>query len=847
MVGAVDGDEFEFLELKNIGTNTLTLGGLFFSAGIDFTFPNGTTLAPGATYLLGRNALALQSKYPGVVVNGVYSGRLNNDGETLTVRHPQGFDVLSLAYSDLAPWPLTTDGFGFSLVLVDAAAELYRASTQAGGSPGANDPASTIPAIVINEVLTSSTLPDVDAIELHNPSASPADVSGWYLTDDDTFPWKYRFPAGSVIPAGGFLVVDEAQFNPTPGVGASFALSSLGDDVYLFSGNANAELTGYTHGFQFGGAQTGVSFGRYVNSAGDEQFPALVTRSFGSANGSPRVGPVVVNEIHYNPAPGGDEFVELLNISSSTVSLFDPAFPTNRWSVNGFGYVFPQGAVLAPGQLLVVVAGDPEIFRTKYSVPQSVGIFGPVTGSLQDNGERIELLAPDAPTTNGTPFYAVDTIRYNDRLPWLPVADGAGASLQRLVAAAYGNEPANWTAAVPTPGTLRPIGVSPTITSQPSNRTAIAGQSATFSVTAAGPGPLFYQWRFGNDRIAGATNSTLVLSPVILTQAGAYSVDVFNAFGAVTSAKASLTVLIPALISQQPQSLSVRPGTNIVLAVKASSRTPFIYQWRFNGADIPGATSATLPLNNVQLPADGIYDVVITDAVGSVTSQPARLAVLVNPVIIQPPLSQTVVAGGDVTVSIGITGNPAPFAYQWRRASTVVTNLTINDRTCFFTFTNVQPSQGGPGVTYRVVVTNAAYGGNAVNATFFLTVLADTDGDGLPDEWEASNGLLTNAPDATVDTDLDGLSNRAEFLAGTNPQDSLSYLKVDRITGGPATLQFNAVSNRTYSVQFKGSLDAPSWQKLIDLGARSTNRLEIIVDPEATPGRFYRLATPAQP
>jgi len=846
-LNGVDGDEFEFVEFKNIGTNTLTLGGLFFSAGIDFTFPNNATLAPGATYLLGRNPAALLTKYPGLVVNGAYSGRLNNDGETLTIRHPQGFDVLSVAYADVAPWPLTTDGFGFSLVLVDATRDLYRASSQAGGSPGANDPASTIPAVVINEVLTSSTPPDVDAVELYNPSVFDADISGWYLTDDDTFPWKYRFPAGSVIPAGGYLVVDETQFNPTPGLGASFALSSLGDDVYLFSGNANAELTGYTHGFQFGGAQTGVSFGRFVNSAGDEQFPALIARSFGAQNGAPRVGPVVITEIHYNPLPGGDEFVELQNISSSTVSLFDPAFPTNRWSVNGFGYTFPAGATLAPGQLLLVVAGDPDAFRTKHSVPQSVGIFSPVTGGLQDSGERLELLAPDAPTTNGTPFYAVDTVRYNDRLPWSPAADGAGASLQRVAASAYGNEPANWTAAVPSPGGLLPAGAAPVITSQPANRSAIAGQAGTLSVTATGPGPLFYQWRFGNDRIASGTNSTLVLPAVTLASAGAYSVDVFNAFGSVSSAKATLTVLVPALISQQPQSLSVRPGTNIVFSVTASSRTPFTFQWRFNGTPVPGATAATLPLNNVQVEQDGFYDVVVTDGVGSLVSQSARLSVLVNPVIVQPPLSQTVVQGGDVTISVGITGNPAPFNYQWRRGSVILTNATVNERVGILTLTNVQPSQGGPGVTYRVVITNAAFGGNSVNATFLLTVLTDTDGDGLPDEWEAANSLQTNAPDAVVDSDLDGQSNRAEYVAGTNPQDPSSYLKVEQITGGPATLQFNAVSNRTYSIQFKPSLDAASWQKLTDVAARATNRLETVVDPQGTPGRFYRLATPAQP
>lgn len=79
MRGAVSGDEFEFIELKNIGVNTLNLGGLSFTAGIKFTFTNGTTLAPDAAFLLARNLAQFASKYPGVAVNDVYSGKLDND------------------------------------------------------------------------------------------------------------------------------------------------------------------------------------------------------------------------------------------------------------------------------------------------------------------------------------------------------------------------------------------------------------------------------------------------------------------------------------------------------------------------------------------------------------------------------------------------------------------------------------------------------------------------------------------------------------------------------------------------------------------------------------------------
>jgi hypothetical protein len=854
-LGGIDGDEFEFLELKNIGTNTLTLSGLFFSAGIDFAFTNGTTLAPGATFLLGRNAAALQSKYPGMVVSGLYSGRLNNDGETLTVRHVQGFEVLSVTYDDDAPWPLAADGFNFSLVLADAARGLYRASAQAGGSPGVEDPAYTIPGVVINEAFTSSVFPDLDGIELHNPTGADVDLSGWHLTDDAHYPWKYRFPNGTILPAGGYLSVDEGQFNSTPGLGTSFALSSLGDDVYLFSGDTAQQLTGYSHGFNFTGSQTGVSFGRHVNSVGDEHFPAQISRTPGNVNSGPRVGPVVINEIHYNPVPGGDEFVELLNISSSTVQLFDPAYPTNRWTLGGFGFDFPASVSLPPGGLLLVVADDPAAFRAKYNVPVNVPVLGPATGNLQGSGERLELRAPDAPTTNGVPYFNVDDIRYNDRLPWPTAADGAGASLQRVVADAYGNEPTNWTGAVPTPGALLPAGARPTITSPPANHTVVAGQPGTFSVAASGPGPLLYQWRFNNDRLDGGTNSTLILPSVQTSQAGAYSVDVFNSFGSVASARASLTVLTPAYITQQPQSLTVRPGTNINFTVTASSRTPFTYQWRLNGTAIPGANSAALPLNNVQLAQDGTYDVVITDAVGPVVSQPAVLTVLVNPVIVQPPVNQTVVEGSDFTMSAEVTGNPLPIAWSWRRGSIVIVSNYGNFRSNFVTMNataagliltnNILSSN----YQMRLVVYNQANSAPGVLASWTNTVLADFDRDGIPDVVENELGLSPNNPaDAALDADGDGQSNRAEYVAGTDPTNAASHLRIDAaITPGTATVRVAVVSNRTYTVQFNDNLNSGAWSRLANIVARTNNRVESFTDPAWTSNRFYRVVTPAQP
>ena len=456
--GLIDGDEYEFVELKNSGTNTLNLTGLKFD-GINFVFTNGTTLAPGAFFVLVRNPGAFVAKYPGAPLHGLYTGRLGNGGEQIRITHALGQGVLAVTYGDNVPWPATADGHGFSLVPKNPGAtqapdsgSAWRASTFAGGSPGQDDPEPTTPGIVINEVLTASVLPGVDRIELFNPTLVPVNVGGWLLTDDHDVPRKFRIPDGTMIPAGGFVVFDETQFNATPGTNGSFSLSSRGESVYLFAAGSNTNLTGYSHGAAFDAAEAGVTFGRHVNSVGEEQFPAQIGTSFGAANTGPRVGPVVINEVHYHPAPGGDEFVELVNVTDAPLALSDPLIATNTWRIDGLDYVFPPGTVVPANGLLLVVATNPVVFRAKYSVPEAVAILGPFPGALQDSGERLKLKRHAPPDTNGPAYITVDEVRYNDKAPWPASADGLGFSLQRLAAGSHGDDPANWNAFGPTPG-----------------------------------------------------------------------------------------------------------------------------------------------------------------------------------------------------------------------------------------------------------------------------------------------------------------------------------------------------------------------------------------------------------
>jgi hypothetical protein len=203
------------------------------------------------------------------------------------------------------------------------------------------------------------------------------------------------------------------------------------------------------------------------------------------------------------------------------------------------------------------------------------------------------------------------------------------------------------TSAIATLTVLVPAG----ITTQPQSQTVIVGQNASFSVAASGTAPLNYQWNLDGTALSGATNSDLALTDIQTNQAGSYTVVVTNAYGAVTSAVAALTVYVPPGIQTQPQNLTVAQSQSASFSVVATGSAPFSYQWNLNGTNVFGATNSTLALTNVQTTDAGSYLVVVTNIAGSVTSAVATLTVA-NPNVA-------------LSVASGAGRSPAGFTFQF--------------------------------------------------------------------------------------------------------------------------------------------------------------------------------------
>ncbi|MFC0403373.1 discoidin domain-containing protein [Paraburkholderia rhizosphaerae] len=348
------------------------------------------------------------------------------------------------------------------------------------------------------------------------------------------------------------------------------------------------------------------------------------------------------------------------------------------------------------------------------------------------------------------------------------------------------------------------------IITQPLDQTVTVGQTATFTVLAAGASPQF-QWTRNGQPISGA-NSFSYTTPA--TVAGddnaAIAVTVSNASGSIPSQAATLHVVAPAApqIQTQPAAQSVQAGQNATFSVVATGSPTLTYQWLKNGQPIQGATQ---PVYNTP-PAttddnSSMYSVVVTNSAGTTTSGTATLSVgaATPPKIVSQPNGTSVPVGQSVTFNVVASGSD-PLTYQWTKSG-----VAVGTNSPQLIIPSASNSDSGD---YIVTVSNAA---GSVSTTPFT--LAVSGGD--------NTNLALGATASSSPPENDGLA--ASFANDGNTtttrwssqQDDNAFIQLDFHTPktfDEVTIVWENAFAKLYKLQW--SNDGQTWTDIAEINGQ---------------------------
>jgi len=463
-----DAEDYEFIEFYNAGSQTIPLGNVEIRDAVTFTFPAGALLSPGSYVVVVADTAAFSNRYrnpvspyyyAGISVAGQWKKGLSNGGETITVKSPGGTVLYSFDYDDAGAWPERADGRGSSLSIVNPSSvpgdvtsksawlgqgTHWRSSCLNHGSPGRADVA--VDTLRINEIMAHSDTGS-DWIEIANTGTVAVSSADLYLSDDWTNLQKFALSSAVAdLPGSSYTTFGQTVLG--------FGFSELGDEAILARVAAGGRVT-FIDSVDFGSSGQDVPIGLYTRSDGDTDFVAQYQPTKSGRNTYPRVGPVVISEIMYHPT-NDIEYVELCNISDVPVALYDTNYPANTWKLtSAVDYAFPTGQSITAAGAIVISSTTESAFRSVCAVAPSTPVYGPWQGKLDNAGEAIRLKRPGRPEATGfVPYILVDKVDYFPSSPWPIGAAGTGNAIERITLYAYGNDPANWRATGPAPGTV---------------------------------------------------------------------------------------------------------------------------------------------------------------------------------------------------------------------------------------------------------------------------------------------------------------------------------------------------------------------------------------------------------
>lgn len=295
------GTSREFIEIHNAGSSRVDVSQWKFD-GVSFIMPFGTVMNPGSRLVIANNdnPTAFAAAYPSVVVTGYFSGSLDNGDERISLIDRQGRVVSSVHYFDKAPWATSPDGGGPSLELIDPFADIdhagnWKASNAPHGTPGQSNSSASAPTFVLSEFSTTGF------VEILNASATSQSTAGWNVRIIRSGLTDLLIPLPtSTVAAGEYATVAVAIPVPHGAIFLQDASNRTRD------------------GLRYGPQANGYSFSR-INGEWILTLPTPGTVAT-VVTQSPMTS-LVLNEIHANPMPGQDDWLEIANPTSAPISL----------------------------------------------------------------------------------------------------------------------------------------------------------------------------------------------------------------------------------------------------------------------------------------------------------------------------------------------------------------------------------------------------------------------------------------------------------------------------------------------------------------------------------------------
>jgi Lamin Tail Domain/Immunoglobulin domain len=628
----------QYVELYNTSTNqAFDLSGWQFE-GLDYTFPQGAVISPNGFLVLAADAPAYVDLYGAAYPPfDVFPGPLPTNGVVTLSLWPPGSNapVAEVQFESMLPWPLGANGTGAALELIDPHQDNWREGNWAGVSlsPGqSNTVLAALPAfplLWINEVLpvnltgiTNSAGQHAPWLELYNPSSNTVSLAGLYLACNYTNLTNWAFPAGSVIATGQFEVIfadGQTNLSTAAQLHTSFTLAPSAGSLALsrvYDGQPQVldylDYTNLPPNYSYGSYPDGQSFVReqfYYATPGatnDGSLPDAVpyftlgsvyTQNF---NALPDPGastvdsgnPVTINAVTYSPANPLDFAASVADgglglaaqmpgwfgWAEDTIKLGASAGDQSTGGIISFGTTDSSSTNRALG-LLATSSTGPTAFGLRL-INLTTNVIDEIslafTGELwrQQPSAKTLFFSYYIDASGDSPFSVASTVPISSLDVSFPTGlnsamDGDAATNQ--VALSITNEPIlSWSPGAAlwlvwqmtnSAGNSQGLGIDnlafsalavpapPVITNQPQSQVDFSGTTATLSVGAAGNSALSYQWQFNGTNLAGATNSTLVLSGLTSANQGYYDVVVTDATGSSTSQSVLLTVFAHSFVS----------------------------------------------------------------------------------------------------------------------------------------------------------------------------------------------------------------------------------------------------------------------------------------------------------